>query len=75
VTEQVILELGTHAKFIPRDRFLVRSFAATEFPNVFEVPEVGVTALLAKRTFWEKVTILHSECYRAGDKALPGRYS
>jgi hypothetical protein len=75
VSPQVILELGTHAEFVPRDRFLIRSFAAVEFPNVFEVPEVGVTALLAKRTFWEKVTILHAEYYRASDKGLPGRYS
>jgi hypothetical protein len=75
VSPQVILELGTHAEFIPRDHFPIRSFAAAEFPNVFEEPEVGVTALLARRTFWEKVTILHAEYYRAGDKELPGRYS
>jgi hypothetical protein len=31
--------------------------------------------LLAKRTFREKVTILHAEYHRAGDKDLPGRYS
>jgi hypothetical protein len=67
VSPQVILELGTHAEFIPRDRFLIRSFAAAEFPNVFEEPEVGVAALLARRTFWEKVTILHAEYYRAGE--------
>jgi hypothetical protein len=75
IAPQVILELGTHAEFIPRDRFLIRSFAASEFPKMFEAPEVGVTALLAKRTFWEKVTILHAEYYRAADKPLPGRYS
>jgi hypothetical protein len=28
---QVILELGTHAEFIPRERFFIRSFAATQF--------------------------------------------
>ncbi|HXP42860.1 MAG TPA: nucleotidyl transferase AbiEii/AbiGii toxin family protein [Candidatus Acidoferrales bacterium] len=29
-----MLELGTHAEFVPRDRFTIRSFAAEEFPNV-----------------------------------------
>jgi hypothetical protein len=75
VSPQVILELGTHAEFIPREHFVIRSFAATEFPSLFESPEVGVTALLAKRTFWEKLTILHAEYYRAPDKPMPGRYS
>jgi hypothetical protein len=72
---QVVLELGTHAEFIPRERFFIRSFAATQFPNLFESPEVEVNALLAKRTFWEKATILHAEYHRPADKPLPGRYS
>ena len=37
--------------------------------------DVPVVALLAKRTFWEKATILHAEYFRAHDKALPDRYS
>lgn len=37
--------------------------------------DVPVAALLAKRTFWEKATILHAEYFRAHDKALPDRYS
>ena len=34
VSPQVVLELGTHAEFIPQDRFAIRSFAAEEFPKV-----------------------------------------
>lgn len=36
---------------------------------------VSVKALLAKRTFWEKATILHAEYHRPAEKALPDRYS
>jgi hypothetical protein len=61
VSPQVVLELGTHAEFVPHDRFTIRSFAAEEFPNVVVDGDVGVVALLAKRTFWEKATILHAE--------------
>jgi hypothetical protein len=75
VAPQVVLELGTHAEFVPHDHFTIRSFAAEEFPNVVADGAVGVVALLAKRTFWEKATILHAEYYRPPDKALPGRYS
>ncbi len=75
VAPQVILEMGTHAEFIPRGEFPIRCFAAAEFPHLFEQAEVGVTSLLAKRTFWEKATILHAEFHRPADKPLPGRYS
>ena len=72
---QVVLELGTHAEFIPRGDFTIRSFAATEFPNLFGNVDVAVTSLLAKRTFWEKATILHAEFHRPADKPMPIRYS
>ena len=75
VVPQVVLELGTHAEFVPHDRFTIRSFAAEEFPNVVVDGDVGVVALLAKRTFWEKATILHAEYHRAPERPLPERYS
>jgi hypothetical protein len=75
VAPQVILELGTHAEFVPHGRYSIRSFAAEEFPNVVVDGDVAVEVLLAKRTFWEKVTILHAEYHRPADKALPDRYS
>ena len=75
VVPQVVLELGTHAEFVPRDRFSIRSFAAEEFPDLVADGQVAVVALLAKRTFWEKATILHAEYHRPPEKPLPERYS
>jgi hypothetical protein len=75
VAPQVVLELGTHAEFIPRDRFTIRSFVAEEFPGLMEEGEALVVALLAKRTFWEKATILHAEFYRPPERPQPPRYS
>jgi hypothetical protein len=46
-----------------------------QFPKLLNVGDVAVEALLAKRTFWEKATILHAEYYRPAEKALPDRYS
>ena len=56
IAPRVTLELGTNAEFIPRGEFTIRAFAAAEFPKLFEQPEVPVTSLLTKRTFWEKAT-------------------
>ena len=75
IAPQVVLELGTHAEFVPHDEFTIRSFVAEEFPNLVAEVDVPVVVLLAKRTFWEKATILHAEYFRAHDKALPDRYS
>jgi hypothetical protein len=75
VVPQVVLELGTHAEFVPHDRFTIRSFVAEEFPKLVADGDVVVVALLSRRTFWEKATILHAEYYRPPDKPLPDRYS
>jgi hypothetical protein len=75
VAPQVVLELGTHAEFVPRDQFTIRSFAGEEFPNLVTNADVDVVALIAKRTFWEKATILHAEYYRPPEKQVLERYS
>jgi hypothetical protein len=75
VSPQVVLELGTHAEFVPHDLFTIRAFAGEEFPSAVPDRDVQVKALLGKRTFWEKATILHAECHRPEDKPLPDRYS
>ena len=75
VVPQVVLELGTHAEFVPHDTFTIHAFAAEEFPNVIKDGDVPVVALLAKRTFWEKATILHANFHRPEDKPVPDRYS
>jgi hypothetical protein len=75
VRPQVVLELGTHAEFVPHDRFTIRAFVAEEFPNLVPEGDVAVRALLAKRTFWEKATILHAQYHRPPESVIPDRYS
>jgi hypothetical protein len=75
VIPQVVLELGTHAEFVPHGNFTITSFVGEEFPALISDVDIPVVALLAKRTFWEKATILHAEYYRPAEKALPERYS
>lgn len=75
IRPRVILELGTHAEPIPHDEFSVRPFAADQFPGLFQEPDCRVMTVLARRTFWEKATILHAEYHRALSKPLLPRYS
>lgn len=75
VNPQVVLELGTHAEFVPHGDFAIRSFVVEEFPKLIADRDVPVVALLAKRTFWEKATILHAEYHRPPERTLPSRYS
>jgi hypothetical protein len=75
VAPHVTLELGTHAEFVPHDRFTIRPFVAEEFPDLVPEGDVVVQALLARRTFWEKATILHGEYHRPIDRPFPDRYS
>ena len=75
IAPQVVLELGTHAEFVPHDNFTIRSLVAEEFPKLISEPDIPVVVLLAKRTFWEKATILHAEYFRPPEKPLPDRYS
>lgn len=72
---QILLEIGPLASWLPSGIFPIQPYAASYFPKVFERKECNVPTILAKRTFWEKATILHQEVHRAEAKPLPPRYS
>lgn len=71
----VLLEIGPLAHWFPTSEFEISPFAAQQFPDLFETSICKVKAVLAERTFWEKVTILHQEANRSEDKKMPLRYS
>jgi len=75
IKPRVVLELGTHAEPIPQEKYPIRPFAAEHFPNVFDEPTCPVMTVVARRTFWEKATILHAEYHRPLDKPMLPRYS
>lgn len=72
---QVLLEIGPLASWLPYGEFEISPYAAEQFPQVFEKKSTRVKAIVAKRTFWEKATILHQEANRDISKPLPLRYS
>lgn len=72
---QILLEIGPLASWRPSDTFEIQSYAAEHFPDVFKQAICKIPTILAKRTFWEKATILHQEAHRPMEKPMPPRYS
>ncbi len=65
------LEMGARSDDWPAEEREIRPYAAEAFPAAFTVAaSCQVRALDAKRTFWEKATILHAEYHRPADKPL-----
>ena len=72
---KILLEIGPLASWLPSASFEITPFVATEFPHLFKQAKCIVNAVVAKRTFWEKATILHQEANRTVDKKIPLRHS
>jgi hypothetical protein len=70
------LEMGARSDDWPAEDFEIKPYAAEVFPNMFTVAtSCRVHALDAKRTFWEKATLLHAEYHRPDDKPSRERLS
>ncbi len=70
------LELGARSDDWPAEDSEIRPYAAEVFPDYFTTAASCLVHVLdAKRTFWEKATILHSEYHRPSDKPDKGRLS
>ncbi|MBL1228273.1 nucleotidyl transferase AbiEii/AbiGii toxin family protein [Enterococcus sp. BWB1-3] len=52
----------------------ISAYIVDAFPQLFDIKSVTVPTVEAKRTFWEKATILHKEAYRMNTQT-PTRYS
>jgi len=63
------LEMGARSDDWPAEYHEVRPYAAEVFPQAFKVAtSCRVYVLDARRSFWEKATILHAEFHRPTDK-------
>ena len=69
------LEIGALAAWTPAENLPITPYVAQQYPQLFQDPSTDVLTVLPKRTFWEKVTILHREANRPEDKVFPSRYS
>jgi len=68
LSAQRIVRPGARSDDWPAQERIIRPYAAEAFSNVFKVDSCQVHVLDARRTFWEKVTLLHAEYHRPPDK-------
>ncbi|MCL5279435.1 MAG: nucleotidyl transferase AbiEii/AbiGii toxin family protein [Planctomycetes bacterium] len=70
------LEMGARSDDWPAEDREIRSYAAEAFPVAFEVVDsCRVHVLDARRTFWEKATLLHAESHRPAGSTGADRLS
>ena len=74
ILPRVKLEIGPLASWGPHDVFPIIPYVGEAFPQL-GIQSFGVPTILAERTFWEKVTILHQEHFRPENLSVPSRFS
>lgn len=74
LVQEIRLEIGSLAAWTPLTNRVITPFVAEQFPQVFGKSNTEIRTVKAKRTFWEKATILHREAHRNGTR-IPQRYS
>lgn len=74
IQSSIKLEFGARGDVSPCEPKLISPYAQSLLPELFDSPtEINVTALIAKRTFWEKITLLHAEYHRDTTNPIPIR--
>jgi hypothetical protein len=62
--DHVLVEFGGRNIIDPNASHIINADAAGAFPEVIFPSAEGVIVLAPERTFWEKVTLIHSACRR-----------
>lgn len=75
ILQEIRLEIGALSAWEPVVIKSVTPYAAEQYPGKFTYPSTEILTVDSIRTFWEKITILHSESHRPLDKPLQLRYS
>src|SRR3990167_5812053 len=75
IRPSVKIELGARSDHWPVSQHKVQSYAKSVLKEKVSEPEIWIKVLDAKRTFWEKATILHQYAHLPLHKKLPPRIS
>ena len=74
ILQEIRLEIGPMAAWTPHSDKAIQSYLSKVFPEVLDFSKTIIPTVEAKRTFWEKATILHKEANRKTN-FTPKRYS
>jgi hypothetical protein len=74
ISDSIRIEFGGRNKSTPQTNFDIFSDVASSLPAV-SFPSAKVIVLAPEKTFWEKITLIHSECNRTVLKTDANRIS
>ena len=75
VPPRVKIELGARSDIDPAETPQIEPYLNGAIPDLLGASRFTVRALAPRRTFWEKVMLLHEETYRPADKKRGARLS
>jgi len=75
VRQSILIEFGVRGDITPSEDNYVSSYIEQSFSELLSREQAPIRTLSPIRTFWEKITLIHSENNRPNDKALGDRLS
>lgn len=75
VSPRVKIELGARSDIDPAEAPQIEPYLNAAIPNLLGASRFTVRAIAPRRTFWEKVMLLHEETYRPIEKKRAARLS
>ena len=75
LAKYVRLEFGVLGDTWPTEKRQITSYIGEALPDLFKTSLFEATIMDVRRTFWEKITLLHAEHHRPSDKPTPQRIS
>lgn len=70
ILPEIRLEMGPLAAWTPIKKIPITSYIAEFIPQAIKNKETMISTVEAKRTFWEKATILHKEANRKNESSV-----
>ena len=70
----VKIEMGARSDTEPSDEIGISTYISQAFPALLASADIGVHAVMPRRTFWEKVMLLHEETSRPPGKRRHREY-
>tara|TARA_Y100001968_G_C19410660_1_gene746125 strand:+ start:1083 stop:2114 length:1032 start_codon:yes stop_codon:yes gene_type:complete len=64
IKDYIFLEFGIRNNVVPSEKIKIFPYVNNVIPKDVELPTPTILTLSPIRTFWEKVTLIHVECFR-----------
>jgi len=75
VKPHIELEFGAMSPMQPKGSYMIQPYCQSTAPQLFDSAGIQIEAIAARKTFWDKVSILHAEAHRPEGRDVPLRYS